>query len=93
MRILNKILAIIILLLNLYFVPLTFITIKEQGGPMGYGLLTLPITLIINLLIIPGLFTLKKPYEKSVALLIINFIGVCFATFLFLLLISTPRME
>lgn len=93
MIIINKFLAATTILLNLYFIPITFITIKDQGGPMGYGLYSLPFTSIINLLIIPAIFTFRKMYGKNIALLVINFVGFCLAIFLFALLVSTPRME
>jgi hypothetical protein len=92
-KIFNKVSALLILLLNLYFIALTFITIKEGGEPMGFGFFTLPITLLINLLVIPALLVLRKKHEKNIGLFIINFVGVCFASLLFLLLIMTPRID
>ncbi len=36
LKIVNRIIAGIIILTNIYFIPLNYITIKEAGGPMGY---------------------------------------------------------
>ena len=93
LKILNRILAILILILNIYFLPFSFITIKETGGAMGYGLLSLPLTLLINFLIITSVLALNKKYEKSLWILIINFIGFLFAIGLFFLLMLTPRID
>jgi hypothetical protein len=93
LNILNKIISILIILLNVYFLPFTIIQIYTSGGPMGFGLLTIPITVIINLFLISAYLVFKRKYENSVSLLIVNSICLIFAFILFLLLITTPKMD
>ena len=90
---LNKTTSILILLLNFYFVPFTIIQIYTSGGIMVFGLLTTPITLIINLFLISGYLVFNKKYENSLSLLILNSIGSIFAFLLFILLITTPTID
>ena len=90
MKNINKILGVIIIIVNLYFIPVTFINVKESGGTMGFGLLFLPITLLINLLLIPAYFSFKTKYKNSKFLLIINSIGIIFSFILLWLFLSTP---
>ncbi|MGH2665867.1 hypothetical protein [Flavobacterium sp.] len=93
MRIVNRLFATLILLLNLYFLPFSFITIRENFGSMRGGLTLLPITLLINMLIITSVLAFKKKYEKNLGILIINLFGLLFALGLFFLLMATQRME
>ena len=81
------------MLLNVYFLPFTIIQILTSGGPMGFGILTIPFTFIINLLLISAYIVLRKKNENSVLLLIINSIGSIFAFLLLLLLLTTPKMD
>ncbi|MEN9909925.1 MAG: hypothetical protein RLZZ540_3084 [Bacteroidota bacterium] len=93
LNLLNKIFSVLIFLVNLYFVPFTIIQIVNTGGPMGFGLLAIPITVIINLLLIPAYFAFKSKYENKLLLLIINSLGFTISFILFLLLISTPKID
>jgi|TARA_B110000091_G_C13505614_1_gene346182 hypothetical protein len=93
MKNINKILGVIIIIVNLYFIPVTLINVKESGGPMGFGLLFLPITLLINLLLIPAYFSFKTKYKNSKFLLIINSIGIIFSFILLWLFLSTPVLD
>jgi hypothetical protein len=70
---------------------MTLVNLKTGGGPWGYGLLTLPLTASINLLIIPAVLILKKQYNSSKVLLIINLIGFLWALFLLYLFLTVPR--
>jgi hypothetical protein len=83
LRVLNKILSISIILLNLYFLPLTIKQIYFGGGPMGYGLLIIPFTITINLFLISAFYSLKKTNEKNIRLIVINLIGLVLGITLF----------
>ena len=82
-----------LLLLNLYFLPLTFLTFYSGGGSWGYGLLVIPFSLPINLLIIPAFLALKKNGRSSVNLAIINSIGFIIGLLIFYFIFSATIME
>lgn len=92
-EILNKIFAVLIILLNLYFLPFTIIQIISTGGAMGLGLLAIPFTFSINLLLISAFFALKKKYENNALIFALNSIGSIIAFALFILLMTTPKMD
>ena len=93
LSLINRIIAVLLILLNLYFLPFSIIQIYTTGGPMGFGLLSLPFTFFINLLLIPAVLIFKKKYEKSIPILIVNSIGFIISFTLFFLLITTPKMD
>jgi hypothetical protein len=69
------------------------VTIKSTGGAFGYGLLILPISLSINLLIISAGLTFKTKFNNSIGLLIINGLGLLWSLFWLWLLLTTPKMD
>ncbi len=83
LNVLNKIFSVSVILLNIYFVPLTIIQIYTGGGPMGFGLLIIPFTFAMNLFLIPAIKVLKKQNENNMTLLIVNSIGILIGIFLF----------
>jgi hypothetical protein len=93
LKTLNKIFAILILLLNVYFIPVTLITIIKGSGPLGYGFSSIVISLLINLLIITAFLAFKIKFEKKIPLLIFNLITFSFALFVFILVISKPQIS
>lgn len=88
-RYLNWVLAGLILLTNLYFLPLSYQVIRNSGGPMGYlG----AILLASNALLIPAGLTLTKAGRKSRGLMLLNALGLLWNLgWLFLLL--TPLRQ
>jgi hypothetical protein len=60
---------------------------------MGYGLLILPISVSINLLLIFSGLTFKKRFNRSIGLLVINSIGLVWAVFWFWVLLTTPKID
>lgn len=90
MKKVNLILGVIIIVVNFYFIPVTFNNLLESGGAMGFGLLIIPFTFIINLLLISAYLSFKSKYSKSKTLLIINLIGIIFSISLLWLLFTTP---
>jgi hypothetical protein len=89
----NRIIATIIFLTNIYFVPSSYTVIREAGGPMGYGLLMLPILLSTNFLLITAGLTFKDKFKNSIFLLIINGLGLLWNLLWLWLLLTTPKMD
>lgn len=77
----NRIISILIMMTNIYFIPLNIILMKESGGPMGFGLLCLPFLLSTNFLLIPAALTFEEKVNKSFALLVINGLGLAWNIF------------
>jgi len=93
LKIVNRIIAGIIILTNIYFIPLNYITVKESGGPMGYGFLILPILFSANLLLIPAGLTFNQKFKNSIWLLFINGIGLIWNLFWLYLALTTAKMD
>ena len=89
----NWTISTLLFLINIYFLPFSFVTIKSTGGAFGYGLLVLPISLSINLLLISAGLTFKTKFNKSIGLLIINGLGILWSLFWLWLLLTTPRIN
>lgn len=79
----NRIVSSILILANFYFVPLSIRIMKNGGGPMGYGLLLLPILFTINFLIISACRAYYPKYQTSIELLVFNSIGLIWTLFWF----------
>ena len=75
-KIINKILAISVIIINFYFLPFTIIQIYSTGGAMGFGLLAVPFTFTINLFLISAFYSLKKRNENHKTLITLNAIGL-----------------
>jgi hypothetical protein len=89
----NRAMATFIILTNIYFVPLNYTVIRDAGGPMGYGLLMLPILLSTNFLLITAGLTLKDKFKNSIFLLIVNGLGLLWNLLWLWLLLTTPKMD
>ena len=83
LKIVNRIIATIIILTNIYFISLGYIIIKESGGPMGYGLLLVPILLSTNVFLITAGLTFRNKFKESITLLVINGFGLVWNLFWF----------
>jgi len=74
-------------LLNvIYFLPLSTRIIRTDGGPFGFGLLLLFLTIPLNLLIIPAVCFFIPKWKDSEYLLYVNFFALialilCFGFF------------
>jgi len=55
----NFTISVLIFLVNLYFLPFSFVVLKNSGGAMGYSFLLLPISVSINLFIISSALVFK----------------------------------
>ena len=89
----NKVVAVLLILANIYFIPLSFILLKSKGGPFGYGLLAVPITLSVNLLLISARYSFKSRFNGSYEILMLNCLGLCWAVFWFWLFGTGPLLD
>ncbi len=83
----TRVVAGLILLGNCYFLPLSYLTIRSEGGAMGYGLLLLPFLLAAHALLAPAALVLFRRWARSKALFVLNLLGLlysaCLGYFLF----------
>jgi len=93
LKLINRSIGLIIILTNIYFIPLNYIIIKDEGGPMGYGLLMLPILLSTNLLLITAGLAFRNKFQNSILLLFINGLGLVWNLFWLWLLLTTWKMD
>lgn len=85
MKVINCTIAVLILITNIFFLRLTFLIFQENGGYMGYGIYILIASLPINLLLIPATLVLFKKFRGSLFLLILNWIGLLWIIFWFVI--------
>jgi hypothetical protein len=79
MRIANRIIATLLLLINLYFIPETIWHFNHFGGPY-YTVIPLAICLIVNSTLLSASLAFSEKNTRSKLLLAINIIGLCFAS-------------
>lgn len=70
----NKIIAWLIIIVNIYFIPVSILIIIWNGGPAGASYWVLPFSILINLFFVPAVLSFKKDYENRVSK--INRIGI-----------------
>lgn len=58
-----------------WFIPVSFELIYTGGGPMGFGIIALPFTLVGNLSLLPAYLVLFKKSNK-IRDLIFNYLGL-----------------
>jgi hypothetical protein len=74
-------------LLNVfYFLPISITILRNGGGPFGFGLIILCITVPLNLLIIPAICFFLPKWKNSESVLYVNFFAligliICFGFF------------
>ncbi len=90
MKYLNYIVAILVILVNLYFLPYTFILLKNDYG-IGTGIWLLP--LMINLCLITAMLAFKQRFNNNWRIFVVNLLGIFFAYPLLFLLLTTPKMD
>ena len=84
----NLILATLIILANVHFLPMGCTILFKKGGPMGVSYLLLPILIPINALLIPALFTFKRKFRSHPGFLTSNLLGVAWITYWILRIIG-----
>lgn len=82
----NKIIAVLILLLNIYFLIFTFRAVIGTVNPSWSFLFS------IHVFLITALLAFKTKYADSVVILVINVIGAAWTLFSFLLLVTVPAL-
>lgn len=87
-RKINKFFSGIIIVVNIFFLPISMIQIYTCGGAMGIGLMILPYTLFINIFLIPAMLIFKGKNENKISFLIINSVGIISVILFFFALIS-----
>ena len=90
---LNIILALVVIVLNIYFVRVSTGIIAEEGGTWGLGLPVLAISLPMNLLLIPALLTIKKNWSGNRGLLVLNTFAALWGVFWFYQFITVPYLD
>ena len=75
----NRTIATLLILINLYFLPITYEILVLDGGPMGVGFMILSVSISINLLLIMAGLALKKQRSHRSELLVANAIGLVWA--------------
>jgi len=89
---LNYITSVLLILFNLvFFLPGTYELIRSGGGPWGFGLLILPVTIVGNLYLIPSILSFMNKYRMSRVLLGINISGIVGSIFWITLFLTTPK--
>lgn len=89
LKILNIIFSILILISNIYFISATFNLIKDDGGPMGFGYVILPLFLLINLGIIPSSVVIFwKKYENKLLFILNSSVIILILYILYLFIIK-----
>lgn len=83
----NRILSIFILIFSPFFIYLTLITFEEDGGPMGFGYLIIPLFIMYTLFVIPAIISLFKNNKTDTFYFVINSIGSVYTVLLLALLI------
>jgi heme/copper-type cytochrome/quinol oxidase subunit 4 len=88
-KVLSRIFSLIQLtIILLYFLPLTISFISKNG------IEAISLYLVVTfLLLVPSIWTWISRNKKDIIFLIVNFIGLIWTMFWFLLLISTPSMD
>ena len=80
--VINRVIASIIILSNIFWLHFSFKIILTEGGAMGFGYMVLPFTLFLNVLIIPSILTFWDKYKKSNFILSINILGLTLISFI-----------
>ena len=92
MKITNRIVSIFIFVINIYFLPFSFIQIRTFCQTNIFELI-IPISISVNMLLLTAILTFKKRYNKNKWLLFTNIFGMLWALFWLYLLITIPIMD
>ncbi len=77
MRRIRHLIAILVIGINIYpCIPDTIKIFKTGGGPFGFGIMLIPILLIIHLSLISAVLTFTKKYNRKNGLIVFNVIGL-----------------
>lgn len=79
LEVINVAIASLIILVNVYFLYTSWQILSTDGGPMGFGYMVLPLSISINLLLIPVYYALRKKNRASLSFLWMNSLGLLWA--------------
>ncbi|WP_394776614.1 hypothetical protein [Flavobacterium sp.] len=79
----NKIIAILIIIVNLYLIPVSVSVMLSHGGPAGASYWILPFSILINLFFVPAVLSFQKNFELRVSR--INEVGIQVIVLIFIL--------
>jgi len=79
----NKIIAFLIIIINIYFIPVSVSIILSNGGPEGVSYWVLPFSILINLFFVPAVLSFKKNFEQRVSR--INEVGIALIVLILIL--------
>lgn len=79
----KKIIAFLIIIINIYFIPVSVSIILSNGGPEGFSYLILPFSILINLFFVPAVLSFKKNFEQRVSR--INEVGIALIVLILIL--------
>ena len=77
--------ATVVIVLNIKPIIETINIISSSGGPMGFGLLTLPIQFSMHIFLVSGILALTKKGNPK-AILKVNILGIIWIVFLIIYL-------
>jgi len=82
MRRIRHIIALIVIGINIYpCIPDTIKIFRTGGGPFGFGIMLIPILMIIHLSLISAILTFTKKYNRKNGLIVLNVIGLVVGVF------------
>ncbi len=90
-KVTNIIIGLLIFLVNIFFIPYSISIIINGGGPFGFGLLVLPLSILINIFLVSSLFLVIKSVRKSKLILIINLTGLIFSFIMLYLVLRISK--
>ena len=70
----NRIIEFLIIIVNIYFIPVSIFIIVADGGPANVSYWILPFSILINLFFLPAVLSFKKNFEERVSR--INEVGI-----------------
>ena len=79
----NKIIAFLIIIVNVCFIPVSVSIILSNGGPAGVSYWILPFSVLINLFFIPAALSFKKNFERRFSR--VNEVGIAMIVLIFVL--------
>lgn len=67
--------AVLIILLNIYLLKWTYLVLKDQGGPMGFGLFILPVLFTYHFFLITSIKEILSS-KNNFSIFTINCLGL-----------------
>lgn len=81
LKIANRVVSTLIILTNIYFIPLNYNILREINKPLNYELWMLPIILSTNLMLISAGLIFTNKFKRSMFLFVLNSLGLLWNLF------------